>query len=77
MVLSKMKFIAEQYAGKTLRGKAHFPIDLTFQDAVVTVPAYFNDSQRLATKDAGVIANLNVIRIINEPTAGIQGTYFL
>lgn len=38
-------------------------------DAVVTVPAYFNDSQRQATKDAGVIAGLNVLRIINEPTA--------
>lgn len=39
------------------------------QDAVVTVPAYFNDSQRQATKDAGAIAGLNVLRIINEPTA--------
>lgn len=41
----------------------------TIKDAVVTVPAYFNDSQRQATKDAGVIAGLNVLRIINEPTA--------
>lgn len=40
-----------------------------FQDAVVTVPAYFNDSQRQATKDAGAISGLNVLRIINEPTA--------
>merc|ERR1711974_223937 len=57
MVLTKMKEIAEAYLGKTVR------------DAVVTVPAYFNDSQRQATKDAGVIAGLNVLRIINEPTA--------
>lgn len=41
----------------------------TVTDAVVTVPAYFNDSQRQATKDAGTIAGLNVLRIINEPTA--------
>jgi L1 cell adhesion molecule like protein len=57
MVLSKMKEIAEAYVGK----------DVT--NAVVTVPAYFNDSQRQATKDAGVIAGLKVLRIINEPTA--------
>jgi len=57
MVLSKMKEIAEAYLGETVT------------DAVVTVPAYFNDSQRQATKDAGLIAGLNVIRIINEPTA--------
>jgi heat shock protein 1/8 len=57
MVLTKMKEIAECYLGTSIR------------DAVVTVPAYFNDSQRQATKDAGVIAGLNVIRIINEPTA--------
>lgn len=57
MVLTKMKEIAEAYLGKTIT------------DAVVTVPAYFNDSQRQATKDAGVIAGLNVLRIINEPTA--------
>merc|ERR1712004_605472 len=57
MVLTKMKETAEQYLGKTVK------------DAVVTVPAYFNDSQRQATKDAGVIAGLNVLRIINEPTA--------
>lgn len=57
MVLQKMKSIAEAYLGKTVR------------DAVVTVPAYFNDAQRQATKDAGTIAGLNVIRIINEPTA--------
>ena len=57
MVLTKMKETAEAYLGKTVT------------DAVVTVPAYFNDSQRQATKDAGVIAGLNVLRIINEPTA--------
>merc|ERR1712213_124119 len=57
MVLTKMKETAEAYLGKEVK------------DAVVTVPAYFNDSQRQATKDAGVIAGLNIIRIINEPTA--------
>ncbi|EDW97188.1 heat shock 70 kDa protein cognate 2 [Drosophila yakuba] len=57
MVLTKMREIAEVYLG----GKV--------KDAVVTVPAYFNDSQRQATKDAGSIAGLNVLRIINEPTA--------
>jgi len=57
MVLIKMKEIAEAYLGKTIK------------DAVITVPAYFNDSQRQATKDAGAIAGLNVLRIINEPTA--------
>lgn len=57
MVLLKMKEIAEAYLGKTVT------------DAVVTVPAYFNDSQRQATKDAGTISGLNVLRIINEPTA--------
>jgi len=57
MVLTKMKETAEAYLGETIR------------DAVVTVPAYFNDAQRQATKDAGVIAGLNVLRIINEPTA--------
>ncbi|XP_041911600.1 heat shock cognate 71 kDa protein-like [Arvicola amphibius] len=57
MVLTKMKEIAEAYLGKTVTS------------AVVTVPAYFNDSQRQATKDAGTIAGLNVLRIINEPTA--------
>jgi len=57
MVLTKMKETAESYLGQTVR------------DAVITVPAYFNDSQRQATKDAGVIAGLNVLRIINEPTA--------
>jgi len=57
MVLTKMKETAEAYLGKTVT------------DAVITVPAYFNDSQRQATKDAGVIAGLNVRRIINEPTA--------
>ena len=57
MVLSKMKEIAEAYMGEDI------------QNAVITVPAYFNDAQRQATKDAGVIAGLNVLRIINEPTA--------
>merc|ERR1712184_187855 len=57
MVLTKMKETAEAHLGQAVR------------DAVVTVPAYFNDSQRQATKDAGVIAGLNVLRIINEPTA--------
>jgi len=57
MVLTKMKEIAEAYLGKEVK------------NAVVTVPAYFNDSQRQATKDAGSIAGLNVMRIINEPTA--------
>ncbi|CAM8976333.1 hypothetical protein QQ045_001870 [Rhodiola kirilowii] len=57
MVLTKMREIAEAYLGQ--------PVN----NAVVTVPAYFNDSQRQATKDAGVIAGLNVMRIINEPTA--------
>ena len=46
-----------------------FPLFQTIQNAVVTVPAYFNDSQRQATKDAGTISGLNVLRIINEPTA--------
>merc|ERR1719500_670162 len=56
MVLIKMKETAEAYLGSPVK------------DAVVTVPAYFNDSQRQATKDSGVIAGLNVLRIINEPT---------
>ena len=57
MVLLKMKETAESYLGSEVK------------DAVVTVPAYFNDSQRQATKDAGVIAGLNILRIINEPTS--------
>ena len=57
MVLTKMKETAEAFLGTTVT------------DAVITVPAYFNDSQRQATKDAGTIAGLNVLRIINEPTA--------
>ena len=57
MILSKMKEVAEAYLGKTVT------------HAVVTVPAYFNDAQRAATKDAGTISGLNVMRIINEPTA--------
>ena len=57
MILMKMKSIAESYLGREVK------------HAVITVPAYFNDSQRQSTKDAGVIAGLNVLRIINEPTA--------
>ena len=57
MILFKMKNIAESYLGSEVT------------EAVVTVPAYFNDSQRLATKDAGTIAGLNILRVINEPTA--------
>ena len=57
MILSKMKEIAESYLGQTV------------SSAVITVPAYFNDSQRQSTKDAGVIAGLEVKRIVNEPTA--------
>jgi molecular chaperone DnaK len=57
MVLAKMKDVAEQYLGDTV------------EEAVITVPAYFDDAQRQATKDAGRIAGLNVLRIINEPTA--------
>jgi len=57
MVLTKMKDTAEAYLGEKV------------SNAVITVPAYFNDSQRQATKDAGLIAGLNVLRIINEPTA--------
>jgi len=57
MILTKMKEVAESYLGTKV------------SDAVVTVPAYFNDSQRQATKDAGAISGLNVLRIINEPTA--------
>jgi len=57
MVLLNLKETAEAYFGQIVT------------DAVVTVPAYFNDAQRRATKDAGTIAGLNVLRIINEPTA--------
>ena len=57
MVLTKMKETAEAYLGHST------------PKAVITVPAYFNDSQRQATKDAGVISGLEVLRIINEPTA--------
>ncbi|OIT04096.1 PREDICTED: luminal-binding protein 5-like [Nicotiana attenuata] len=57
MILQKMKETAEAYLGKSIK------------HAVITVPAYFNDAQRQATKDAGAIAGLNVVRIINEPTA--------
>ena len=57
MVLLKMKETAEAYLGTTIT------------NSVVTVPAYFNDSQRQATKDAGTISGMNILRIINEPTA--------
>jgi len=57
MILSKMQEIAEKF------------LELPIKNAVITVPAYFNDSQRKATKDAGIIAGLNVMRVINEPTA--------
>ena len=57
MILGKMRDVAEGYLGKKVT------------HAVVTVPAYFNDNQRQATKDAGTIAGLNVLRIVNEPTA--------
>ncbi|KAF2207915.1 hypothetical protein CERZMDRAFT_114886 [Cercospora zeae-maydis SCOH1-5] len=57
MILGKMKEVAESYLGETVT------------NAVVTVPAYFNDAQRAATKDAGTIAGLNVLRVVNEPTA--------
>lgn len=57
MILVKMKEIAESYLGREVK------------NAVITVPAYFNDAQRQATKDAGTISGLNVLRIINEPTA--------
>lgn len=57
MILAKMKEFAETYSGTTI------------QNTVITVPASFNDSQRQATKDAATIAGLNVLRIINEPTA--------
>jgi heat shock protein 5 len=57
MILIKMKEVAENYLGRDVK------------HAVITVPAYFNDAQRQATKDAGTIAGLEVLRIINEPTA--------
>ena len=59
MVLGKMREVAESYLGTTIN------------NAVVTVPAYFNDSQRQATKDAGTIAGLNVLRLINKPAAAV------
>ncbi len=57
MILTKMKLMAEEYLSTPVK------------KAVITVPAYFNDAQRQATKDAGKIAGLDVVRIINEPTA--------
>ena len=65
MVLQKLKQTAKDFLGKEV------------VDAVVTVPAYFNDSQRQATKDAGRIAGLNVLRIINEPTAAAVGSFII
>lgn len=59
MILQKLKADAEAYIGESVK------------DAIITVPAYFNDAQRQATKDAGKIAGLNVLRIINEPTAAV------
>ena len=64
MVLQKMKKTAEDHLGTEVK------------EAVITVPAYFNDSQRQATKEAGEIAGLNVRRIINEPTAKIISLWF-
>ena len=64
MILQKMKLTAETFLGKQIK------------HAVVTVPAYFNDAQRQATKDAGTIAGLKVERIINEPTAAAIGTVY-
>jgi molecular chaperone DnaK len=61
-ILQKMKETAERYLGEPVK------------EAVITVPAYFNDSQRQATKDAGKIAGLDVLRIINEPTAAARST---
>lgn len=83
MVLNKMKETAEAYLGKKVSMRKHFRSFHLMRDglinwclsstqvthAVVTVPAYFNDAQRQATKDAGTISGLNVMRIINEPTA--------
>jgi heat shock protein 5 len=63
MILGKMKEVAEQYLGEKV------------VNAVVTVPAYFNDAQRAATKDAGAIAGLNVMRVVNEPTAAALAFY--
>ncbi len=63
-ILQKLKRDAEQYLGE----------DVT--DAVITVPAYFNDAERQATKEAGEVAGLNVLRIINEPTAAAQSGIF-
>ncbi|KAI3926941.1 hypothetical protein MKX01_032856, partial [Papaver californicum] len=57
MILTRMRETAEAYLGAIVK------------NAVITVPAYFNDSQRQATKDAGKIAGLNLLRVINEPTA--------
>jgi heat shock 70kDa protein 1/2/6/8 len=60
MILAKMKQVAEAY------------LDCAISNAVINVPAYFNDSQRRATQDAGTIAGLNVIRIMDEPTAAAR-----
>ena len=69
-----MKEIAESYLGKKVCPASSYDCIAVLTDrkvvnAVVTVPAYFNDNQRQATKDAGTIAGLNVVRVVNEPTA--------
>lgn len=64
MILQKLKADAERYLGETVT------------QAVITVPAYFSDSQRQATKDAGKIAGLDVLRIINEPDGGIACVWY-
>lgn len=73
MVLQKMRSTAEQYANKSIKWVVYILICRSsvnfFRNAVITVPAYFNDAQRQATKDAGQIAGLDVLRVINEPTA--------
>jgi len=77
MVLTKMRETAEQYLNKKIKyvslsmpfGDQHYSQWMVLSHAVITVPAYFNDAQRQATKDAGQIAGLEVLRVINEPTA--------
>ena len=62
MILQKLKQTATDFLGREVK------------DAIITVPSYFNDSQRQATKDAGTISGLNILRIINEPTAAAIAT---
>ena len=73
MVLGKMKETAEAYLGHKVTHAGASSIANGADVAVVTVPAYFNDAQRQATKDAGTIAGLTVLRIVNEPTAAAIG----